>query len=226
MRRQIPLAEVLDTLAFQLRAKIYKCMPGNVTAYHPPDGSAASIDVQPAVHDVRFDPVLGARVSEPWQVITGVPVAWPKFGGFSMSGPMQSGDRVLLLGFDLDPSKHRGTGNPEDPPDTARHSGGYWVALPCDITDAGAVGDPGENLVIGLEGGVKLVIGPGFMGLGSASPSDYVALASLVKAELGKIATALASLTVTTGAGTGGTVVAGTPYATPGNVASAVVKSA
>src|SRR5579872_1221409 len=67
MRKQIDLPEVLDTAAGTLRGSIYKCMPGIVQAYYP--GSPPTVDVQPAVNDVRFDTTLVTRISEPWPVL-------------------------------------------------------------------------------------------------------------------------------------------------------------
>lgn len=163
---------------------MYHCLPGVVKAYHAgAAGRAATVDVQPAVHDVRFDLDTGERVSEPWPVIPNVPVQTVKFGGFTVSGPMKAGDHVVLHAFDLDPSHHRTTGNPEDPVDVRRHGGNYWVAVPGNITDPGALQDgaaAGDGLLIGVDGGqAQIRITEQAIQLG-AGGGDAVALASIL----------------------------------------------
>jgi Phage protein Gp138 N-terminal domain len=175
-RDQITDAEIADAQEFGTKAGIYKVMPGIVVAYHASAAgkSPPSVDVQPGVHDLRIDTETGERVSEPWPIIASVPLAWPKGGGASIAFAMAKGDKVLLLSFDQDPTAHRGTGNAEDPPDAHRHGGGHWIALPFDITDAGAVADPGGDIVI--TPAATVVIGPG--------ASDFAALASKTNAAI------------------------------------------
>ena len=177
MRELITLEEIVDVAAFQLRAKMYKQFPGIVTK-----GGAAVVDVQPGVHDVRYDVTLGTRVSEPWNPIPAVPVAWPKFGPFAMVGHLEVGDKVTLLSYDLDPTVHRGTGRAEDPADVSRHAGAYWLAVPSDITFAGALADPGSGkMLIGAPGGQQILIDAkaGTVSIG-AGPTDAAALASVL----------------------------------------------
>lgn len=175
MPRDVELAEVFEVAAFRARANLYKCMPGIVTA-----GGSAAVDVQPAVHDVRFDPVLGTRVSEPWQIIPAVRVLWPKFGPFALVGKLAAGDKVLLVSPDMDPTVHQGTGNAEGPADTSRHTGAYWLAFPVDITDAGTLPDPGAFMVLGEPGGVQVQIGDAGVSLGAAGATAAVALATKI----------------------------------------------
>ena len=163
MREQITDGEIQDASAFATKASMYHCMPGIVVAYHAAVAgqSQPSVDVQPGTNDVRFDTDTGARIPEPWPTILGVPLAMAKGGGASIAFAMGKGDHVTLVAYDLDPSKHRGTGNAEDPVDTRRHGGGHWIALPFDITDAGAVADPGGDLVVTPPTGGVVVVGPG-----------------------------------------------------------------
>lgn len=177
MRDQISLEEIIDVALFQLRAKMYKQFPGIVTK-----AGSATVDVQPAVHDVRYDVILGTRVSEPWQVLTGVPVGWLKCGPFAIVGHLEVGDKVTLYSYDLDPSVHRGSGRAEDPADVSRHAGAYWLAVPGDITFAGALADPGKGkLLIGAPGGQQVLIdaNAGTVSVGKG-PTDAAALASVL----------------------------------------------
>lgn len=149
MRKQIDLPEVLDTAAGTLRGSIYKCMPGVVQTYY---ASTQQADIQPGVHDVRIDPVLGTRISEPWPVIPKVRVLFPVFGAFVLYADLVAGNKVVLLGFDLDPSAFMRSGQASDPIDTRRHGGSYWVALPGDITDGGVQPAAGGFLIAGAAG--------------------------------------------------------------------------
>ena len=192
-RRQIELGEVLDAQAFALLGSIYKIWPGIVTAYHASSAGSSppEVDVQPAVNDVRIDTELGTLVSEPWPVISRVPVAMFKAGGFAILAPLKAGDVVTLLGYDLDPTAFRSSGNQSDPIDTRRHGAGYWVALPFDITDPGALTDPGANLQVIAPSGGKVVFGAG--------ATDAPALASIVDANFSAIITFLKKIFPTPG---------------------------
>lgn len=193
-RNQITLSEVIGGASEQLRASMYHCLPGIVQAYHASEQTA---DVLPAVNDPRFDPDTGERLTfdangqpddagtndEPWPVIPHVPVSWPKFGGFVIAGPLAPGNRVLLVAFDLDPTKHRNTGQVENPIDVRRHGGTYWWCIPADITDPGVSQDAaaaGSSLVIGKDGASQQIrIDGNHINLGSA-PTDSVALAQKI----------------------------------------------
>jgi hypothetical protein len=193
MRAQVRISEVVDAAVNGVLGDVHKVMPGIVTAYYPSSapsggspGAPARVDVQPAVHDVRQDTTTGDRVSEPWEEIPEVPVAFPKGGGISVRWKLQAGDKVTLVSFDLDPTAHFGTGEAEDPPDVRRHGGGYWLALPYDLTDGGALEDPGDDLVITLPSGNEIRANATTIALG-ASPSSFVALADKVDAALLKL---------------------------------------
>jgi len=209
MRQQITLSEIIQAYGESLKATMYHTLPGIVKAYYS-DGTA---DIQPAVHDVRFDPDTGERIPEEFPIIPKVRIMYPSAGPFKITWPLAAGNKVTLHAYDLDPTLHQATGNAEDPQDVRRHGGTYWHCVPQDCTDSAPTATAGQ----------LTLDGPGIT-LGDGA-TDFVALASLVKAELTKIATALSTLTVTSGAGTGGTVLAGTPYTTPGDVKSSLVKS-
>jgi hypothetical protein len=233
-RSQVRLGEIFDAVAGGVMGDVHKVMPGIVVAYHPSSaptggspGAPARVDVQPAVHDVRQDTGTGDRVSEPWQVLPEVPVAFPRGGGFSLRWKLAPGDKVTLVSFDLDPTAHFGTGQAEDPPDVRRHGGGYWLALPYDLTDGGALEDPGDDLVVTLPGGNEIRANATAIALGH-SPSDFVALASLVAAELAKITLTLTPMVTAFNAPVAPMVSLGPGVVPPyvaGSVAAVVVKA-
>ena len=167
-RKQITISEVIQAYGDRMRASTYHTFPGIVQAYYS-DGTA---DVQPAVNDVRFDVDTQERVSEPFPIIPKVRIMYPSGGGFSITWPLQKGDKCTVQAYDLDPTAHQLTGNAEDPNDIRRHGGTYWRCIPEDCTDAAPTATAGQ----------VTITGPGIT-LG-AGASDFVALASLVKAEL------------------------------------------
>lgn len=188
-RDQITPSDIAEASSRTLRGELYHSMPGKVVAFNAGGGgSAATVDVQPMVNDVRRDPVSNARESEPWPTIHSVPVAYPRGGGYTLQFPMRAGDAVTLVAFDLDPTAWRqqgANGGPQDPPDIRRHGGGHWYAIPCDLTDPGALQSSAaaaNALVVGVDGGQpQIVINGSTIQLG-ASGGDFVALASKVDA--------------------------------------------
>lgn len=186
MKRQLTHAEILEAALKSERASTYRTFPGVVQAYHAGGpGKRATVDVQVTVNDVRFDLDTNEALSEPWDVITGVPVLWPRFGGFVIKGPMQQGDEVTIIAYDLDPSAFRTTGQVSDPDDVKRHGGNYWCALPCGIADPnGTASDGASVLTIGVDGGqAQIQISGQTIQLGG-SGGDFVALASKVNAAI------------------------------------------
>ncbi len=178
MRRQITNSEIITAGTDSLRGSLYHCWPGQVVAFN---AGAETADIQPMVNDLRFDIVTGATVSEPWPVISGVPIAWPKFGGFQVIGPLAQGDGVVLTAFDLDPTAYFQTNQRSDPAHPARHSGAYWRATPCNLTNAGVSPDsPVAQFVIGQAGQpIQIRFDGSTIWLGN-NPTDFIALASLV----------------------------------------------
>jgi hypothetical protein len=207
---------------------MYFCMPGQVVSY---DSANQVADIQPMTNDVRADisqsSDTGKRVPEPWPVIPSVPIAWPRFGKFVIAGRLNQYDPVMLLAFDLDPTSWRATGskpsnNPVDPADARRHGGHYWWALPCDLrlNKVQSASAAANGMVIGLDGGqAQIIITDSNIQLGGGG-GDFVALASLVKGELDKIAAAFGSFLP----GSGGASFA-KPYATASPVASSLIKA-
>jgi hypothetical protein len=189
LKRSITQSDVAAAAAESVRDAMYHCMPGSVVAFY---GSEQTVDVQPTVNDVRTDLVSGARISEPWPVIPHVPIAFPRFGGYAVAGPMSVGDRVLLVAFDLDPTAWRQTGNRSDPGDASRHAGGYWLAIPCDLTVPGVMKDAAaaaQGLVIGVDGAAPQIrINGSNIQLGNAG-GDFIALASKVQTAIADLAT-------------------------------------
>ena len=171
MQRQITTEQVVRAFTDSLKASLYICMPGTVTAYH---ADTMRVDVQPMTNDVRQDLDTDAVVYEPWPVITGIPVAWPRFGKFVLVGPMGVGDPVTLEAFDLDPNPAWAAGksnSPVNPADVRRLSGNYWKATPANLTGPIAdVASLGALLaLLGIDGDTaQLLFALGALTLGKA----------------------------------------------------------
>jgi hypothetical protein len=173
MERQISLTDILQAAGDTARASMYFRWPGVVVAYH---ASTQTADVQPTLSDARLDVTSGGIVIEPWPVILGVRVAWPRFGGFTISGPLAPNDPVVLEAFDLDPSPALAGGRstkPANPVDVRRHGGNYWLCRPTDLT--GPIGDAsaaGSHFILGKDGDpsqVRFAAGSVQVGLAGAT---------------------------------------------------------
>lgn len=217
MRKQVSDFEVMDAISERLKNDLTHSMQGIVTAYYP--GSPATVDVQPAVNDVRFDTDTDERASTPMSVIPKVPIVYPCGGGYVFTFPLAVGDKVQLVADDLDPTAHRLTGRQSDPIFTRRHAGAYWKAFPGDVTDTSAPA-AGSTLKIG-KGAATIEIDGSTIALGGESVTDNVALASLVKTEFAHFATWIKTGVAPSG---GGLVTYATP-APSDDVKSTLVKS-
>jgi hypothetical protein len=235
VRKQITGYEVGTALTDRLKHSTYHTFPGIVVAFYPGAAgkSPASVDVQVAVNDVRTNTDTQAIISEPWPVLSKVPVRYPKGGGFIIQFPLAAGDKVTLTSYDLDPTGHRQSGKQADPIDVRRHAGGYWSCSPDDITDPGAPvssAAAGTSLVVGKDGSTQQIVFNGTtIALGNPA-ADFVALASKVETELNKIAACFAAFIPAAGTGvTGGlfppTSVYGGGSVSVGPVASSLVAS-
>jgi hypothetical protein len=228
MQRQITTEEIVGQGLDQLKASVYLRMPGSVITYYPATQTA---DVQPMVNDPRTNLDTDAVAFETWPVLQGVRVAWPRFGNFTLCGPLNQYDAVVLEAFDLDPTTvwtQGRSGNPVNPADVRRLSGNYWSARPTDMSGPiKSAQAAAAAFLLGLDNDTaQILISSGLIQLG-ASASNFVALANLVATELGKVKSALAGLEVTvpSGGGTNIAVTSTSPYSTVGNVAATVVKA-
>lgn len=172
-----------------------------VVAYRPPPEDRA--DVQPIVGTS----IEGVAVPAP--VLPGLPVEWLASAGGAVTVPLAPGDLVELVPQQVDQSGPMSGGADGQLPAIADHGhqGGAFVR-PL------APGPRGKTIAATAYSAAGPVISGAQVFLGSATAADYVALASLVKAELERLWAA-----VLTCSNTGGTITTITPYAY-GNAAS------
>lgn len=218
------MAEIFGAHLDVTKNEIRKVATGTITAVH---ADRQTVDVQLAVNNPVFDE-LGNVFTEAAPSLSDVPLGVMRGGGFFVWLPVAVGDSVLVLFSDLSCDAWRaGDGTAQDPGWVGKHTYDSPFAIPCVAPDAKMFADPNAasgKVIIGKDGSqAQIRVGATDIELGAAA-TDAVALASLVATELGKIVTALGSLTVTTGPGTGGRVVASTPYAASA-VASTLIKA-
>ena len=227
MRKEIQLETVINQALAGLKASIYVSMPGSIVSYDPATQTAS---VQPMINDIRTDLSDDSAFFEPWGILQNVPVAWPRCAGYVMTGFLQPNDQVVLETFDMDPTAWRAQGrslSPTNPGSLRRLGGQHWRVNPTDLTAPNNVGvnasaPTAPGLVIGLDGGQTLIeIDGNFIKVGHAA-TDFVALASMVAAELGKIKLAIAGLSC---AAAPGPVISSAPYTAVGNVAATIAKA-
>ena len=222
LSKRTTISEVIGTTVKSLMSDTYHCLPGIVQAYYPADLTA---DIQIAVKDPRFDPDTDVLQTEQWPLYPHVRVAWPNFGGFIISGQLNKLDAVQVFFQDLDDSAYRESGQVSDPPRTRRHGSDAAFCFPMSVLDVDATGTDANTAgvtIIGTDGSQAQIRFDGTHIQLGATGSDFIALASLVASELGKIKAAIAGLSC---ASAPGPVVSSAPYTAVGNVASSRIKA-
>jgi hypothetical protein len=165
-------------------------------------------------------------------VFPGIPVVWPRAGGYVLTMPLTVGDFVWIMYSERSLAEWRSTGQKSDPVDASRHDG-YAVCIPGAFPDTTplANGDTSARqagLIIGKNGAVQQIrINGSYLELG-AGADDFVATKSYVEAELEKIRGAFnqhVHATAAVGPPVAPTVVPGViPIPAIGNVGSTLVK--
>lgn len=211
--RSPTLAQLLrDTITHRLSG-VHTAMPGRIERY---DSAKQRVDVQPVLSD-KLVTANDVETSQ-FPLITDVPLAFFRIGGFFLCAPVKVGDKVwlqfgersldrlLTLGYDSDVDPITGSKTTNDPL-LRRFSLDDAVAIPADVVTT--IQDFSDSaLVMGKDGGgPQVAVDDNFAYLGAQSGANFVALANLVKAELDKI-----QATLLTGSNSGGPVVFGTPY--------------
>jgi hypothetical protein len=205
--------DLADTIREVIEARLrdlHTALPGEVLAF---DAATQTATVRPTV----WAAVLGEDgryVNEPLPEIYDVPVMFPRTAAGYITFPLVAGDTVLLVFCERPIGQWRYTGRDGSPGDQSAHGLGSAVAIP------GLFANKDKLAASAFPGaGIMVAAGANETRLGAATASAYVALASLVATELGKIQTTLG-----TGSNSGGAVVFGTPYV-PASVAATKVKA-
>ena len=226
-------AEMLVYMLDSTFLDVHVALPAQVQAY---DAATQTATVELGVRRVLQDE-QGAPVTEELPVLENVPVVFQRGGGFFVSFPIAAGDTgtVMFNEASIDQWLSR-SGEQVSPGDDRRHSltGGQFIP---GITPANKrLSDPGldEDMALGKEGGVQARLRALTLEVtssGQASAADFVAMASLVGAELSAIKAVFdAHIHVTTAViGGGGSVGVLAPpaagFPTPGDTSSSNLKA-
>jgi hypothetical protein len=188
------LGEVLTSAVRSGMTRLRTGIPAEVKSYDPATNTCeVSIVVDNFILDQDSD-----KTYETFPDISGVPVLWPRGGGYVMTLPLAPGDFVWLAFSELPLAEWRTTGQHSQPVDTRRHSIGYPYATPGAWPDAkplatSDVTNRTTKMVIGEDGGEAQVVIDRILGTVSLgrTPTDFVALASKVDAVLSALSTAV-----------------------------------
>ena len=200
MRQYLP-TETLDRHLQHRMLDVHTCAPYKVLAY---DATAQTVDVQPQVKRYVLDDD-GKRTAEALPKLYGVPVGFPRAGGFHISMPIAIDDYVLVLFAEEPTQAWRQKAREVEPGFLDRHGLNGAFALPCGFPDAEKLGTapPTDAIVISAnDGSGSVTVKAGEVLLGDNTASDYAALAALVEAQIQVIVDAITD--AATGASDGG----------------------
>lgn len=177
------LLEAIVATAQAQVERVRTTYPGYVVSY---DRSTQTADVQVIPRMRRRDPDTDLVTYVRVPVIPNVPVRFDSGTGWSFVGDLSAGDPVVVHVCACSIDEWRATGNADTEPQIPRR----W-----DFTDAFA--EPGgrpnaDPLPSSAYAAGAAVLRSSDVRLGSSSATDFVALASLVSANLAALATALA----------------------------------
>ena len=206
-------ADNLKSAMGSATAKMRTAEPGVIVSY---DSATQRAAVQLGI-SVRVRKPDKTEVHEAPVVVSNVPIAWPRAGGFSLTFPLAAGDEVLLIfsSRSLDEWKGGPARTGVEASDPRRFAVQDAYAIP---TVAAAAPLPSTAY-----DAAALVLAGTLVKLGDSTASDFVALASLVLAELNALRAEIILHTHPTGVGpTGPAIGVG---ATSGPVAATLVKA-
>lgn len=192
--RNTELAEVINIGLARLSKALRVGMPGRIETF---DAKTQTATVKPLLFE-HFELEEGDEVNEAIDVISGVPVYFPRGGGFMLTTPVAKGDKCWLTFGDRSLDVWFERGEAVDPIDLRRHALSDAVALigvspkPDALTEF-----DNARAVFGKQGGKRIAISDTEVHLGvdhGQSATDQVALAPAVVSELNKLKDAVNAL--------------------------------
>jgi len=177
------LAELLQAAVSQAVGDMFVAMPAKIVTY---TAATQMADVQPLLsRPVVFDD--GTESLDKLPIIPGVPVAFPRGGGYFMSFPLAPGDLVLLVFCDRSIDKYKSSPGttPVNPVDLRTNDISDAVAIPGFYPVLKALkGDVTQGAIFGAENDAQLRAKGATMEVTSkglpASVGGYVAMSTLV----------------------------------------------
>lgn len=184
--------EVIRTAIEYFIRDVNVALPGKIETYDP---ELQKADVKPLVQRLTATED-GDEIVESLPVIPGVPVVFPRGGGFFISMPVKKDDFCLLIFNSFSVDKYKaGTGKDTNPEDFALHDLSNAVALMGFSPFSKAIADAdADNIVVGREEGTQIHVADGLIELGEKDSSDWVSRDSLVQQELNALRDSINSL--------------------------------
>lgn len=171
---------LIKDIARQAVAKVGTMLPGRILSY---DRATQTCTVRPLIRRSRRDPVTGARISYLPEPVSNVPVWFPGGSAGGLTYDLAAGDDCLIFMAERSLDEWKGTGRDDNTPaDFMRRH---------DLTDA--IVFPGVRPIVDplpatAYASGAVVLRGGDVRLGDSTATDFVALASLVLAELQHLA--------------------------------------
>jgi len=188
-QRSPELADVIAQAIEDRLADVHVMLPGRIDSYDPATQKAG---VEPLIK--RLQSTVDGELSEDLPVIPGVPVCFPRAGGFKLTMPVQTGDRCMLVfcersteTYQIGQERQASTDliRQTDPGTFEMHNLSDPVAVLGWYNDAEALSATDEtDMVMGEDGGPVVHIGNDQVNLYEKNAADFVALAAKVKTEL------------------------------------------
>jgi hypothetical protein len=209
------LAELIRLAQDARMGDVHTALPGKIVTYDPVTLTATVQLVITRMVKTQDDPLqLQQYEREVLPPLQGVPIVFPRSSNASITWPLAPGDSVLVVFCEADISRWLMTGSITDPDMLKRHSLSSGFAIP----GIAPITSPLPSAAV-----PAMVLTANTVKLGSMAATSFVALATLVAAELSSIATALSThIHGGVTAGPAATLAAGPVY-TPGSVAATKV---
>jgi hypothetical protein len=179
--RSPELAEVIKQAIEDRLVDVHTMLPGRIDAY---DSATQKADVEPLIK--RLQSTVDGELSEELPVIPGVPVVFPRAGGFKLTMPVSKGDRCMLVFCERSietyqtSQSRRGTSdriNQSDPETFAMHNLSDPVALLGWYNDAESLSDTDQDgMQLGKDGGAIVHIADDLVELYEKGAAEPVAL--------------------------------------------------
>lgn len=181
MSDNITLADVLIAAIDAKMATIRVSLPGKVKKWYKDEQLA---DIEPLIKPIYADEE-GNKIVDTLPIIPKCPVEFPRAGDWFISFPIVEGVTGRLVFCDFSIDQYLKKGELVEPESIAQHDLNGAVFIPGLNSEKTKLPDVhADNIVIGKTGGTQIHVKDGTISLGEESPSDQVALASLVKSEI------------------------------------------
>jgi hypothetical protein len=192
------LADIIRQAIEDRLADVHVMLPGRIDAY---DAAKQKADVEPLIK--RLQSTVDGELAEDLPIIPGVPVMFPRAGGFKLTMPVSPGDRCMLIFCERSIETYqigqgrRGSSaliNQSDPDTFEMHSLSDPVALMGWYNDAEALSSSDQDGVqLGEDGGPIIHIGGDLVELYEKGASEFVALAAKTDQRIGDLEQSLIS---------------------------------